>query len=72
MTQARESVYAGEPFRFWIEPERVPSFLLECGFAVIDHLSPEDIEKQYLTPADGSSGGTTLPFFSLVKAHVQG
>jgi methyltransferase (TIGR00027 family) len=72
MTQARESVYAGEPFRFWIEPERVPSFLLECGFAVIDHLSPEDIEKQYLTPADGSSGGTTLPFFSLVKTYVQG
>ncbi|MEN6426219.1 MAG: SAM-dependent methyltransferase [Phycisphaerales bacterium] len=72
MTQHVKSVYAGEPFLFWIDPGQLPAFLSERGYAVVEHLDPGETERRYLTFPDGSPIGKTLPFFSLVRAAVSG
>jgi len=70
MTEKRPSVYAGEPFQFWIDREQLPAFLSERGYGLVDHLGPADIARQHLTLPDGSPAGKTLPYFSFARASV--
>jgi len=70
MTEPVPSAYTAEPFQFWIESEKIGTFLAEQGFEVTAHLGPTEIEKQYLTMADGSVADKTLPFFCFVQASV--
>ncbi|MEN6335535.1 MAG: SAM-dependent methyltransferase [Phycisphaerales bacterium] len=70
MTQKMPSVYAGEPFQFWIGREQLPAFLSERGYGLVDDLGPADIAKQYLTLPDGSPAGKTLSYFSFARASV--
>lgn len=72
MTQPVPSTYTAEPFQFWLEPERIEPFLAERGYVITDYLTPEDMERKYLTLRDGSSAGKVLPFFCLVQAVVSG
>ena len=72
MTQAVPSTYTAEPFLFWIEPEKIEPFLAERGYSLEAHLTPEDIERKYLTLPDGSLAGKTLSFFCFVQACVAG
>ena len=66
------SAYTAEPFQFWIAPDKLEAFLAERGYSLVDHLLPEEIEKQYLTLADGSVIGKTLPFFCFARSIVTG
>ena len=71
MNRHVDSVYAGEPFLFWMDSEEMPSLLSEHGLAIIEHLRPAEIEKQLLTGPDGTPFGQTLPYFDLVRATLQ-
>ena len=70
MTEKLESVNAAEPFKFWIEKDKIESFLIERGFKVINHLSPDDIKKRYLTLKDGSLAEKTISQFYLILAEL--
>ncbi len=43
----------GERMEFSIERAKIGSFLSERGFTLTEHLTPEEIEKRYLTLRDG-------------------
>ncbi|MEW5957134.1 MAG: SAM-dependent methyltransferase [Chloroflexota bacterium] len=70
MTQSMLSPYAAEPFQFWIEPEKIESFLAERGYQLVDQLTPADLERNYLTLRDGSLAEKTLAAFYLAHASV--
>ena len=60
----------GERMQFSIKREEIGSFLSERGFALIEHLTPEEMQKRYLTLKDGSSAGKTGACFCYVRAAV--
>jgi methyltransferase (TIGR00027 family) len=72
MTAPVPSAYTAEPFQFWIAPDKIEGFLAERGYGLVDHLRPAEIEKKYLTLADGSVIGKTLPFFCFAQSVVMG
>ena len=72
MTAPVPSTYNAEPFQFWIKPEKIEAFIGERGYRVLEHLTPEVIERMYLTLSDGSPAGKTLPFFCFVQASMSG
>lgn len=62
--------YHAEPIRMRVPEGTIGSFLAERGFALRDHVPPEDMERRYLTLNDGSSAGRVLAWFSLVRAEA--
>ena len=60
----------GERMEFSIERAEIGSFLSERGFALTEHLTPEEIEKRYLTLSDGTSAGRTNAGFCYARATV--
>jgi methyltransferase (TIGR00027 family) len=70
MAERLESRNAGEPFRFWIEPESMGSFLLERGLDITEHLDAKEMEKRFLTLSDGTLAEKSLTRFRLVSAIV--
>lgn len=70
MTTKLESVNPSEPFLFWINSDKMESFLSERGFKIIKHELPDEIEKKYLSLKDGSIAIHSLPFFSYAIAEV--
>ncbi len=63
-----ESVYAAEPFLFWLEKGKKESFLSERGFNIITHLDSAEMEKKYLTLKNGTLAEKSLNRFNLVHA----
>ena len=61
----------GERMQFSIERERIRAFLSERGFALVEHLEPEDMQKRYLTLKDGSLAGKTGAAVCYVLARVE-
>ncbi|EGW39309.1 SAM-dependent methyltransferase [Desulfosporosinus sp. OT] len=70
LTAERQSVNAGEPFLFWIEEERIESFLSERGYKIMERLTSKDMESKYLSVRNGSVVGKVIPHFSFVHASV--
>ncbi len=70
ITENLESANAAEPFQFWIDPEKLESFLSERGLTVVEHLGAREIESQFLTLRDGSLAEKSLTRFRLVKAET--
>ena len=68
MTENLESLNAGEPFQFWIEPDNLCAFLSGRGFAVAEHLDATEMQARFLTLPDGSLAEKTLTRFRLVHA----
>jgi methyltransferase (TIGR00027 family) len=62
--------YLSEPIQTRIAEGTIHSFLLKRGFSITEHLTPEEMEKRYLTLRDGSTAGKVLALFSLVRATV--
>jgi hypothetical protein len=62
--------YHAEPIRTRIAEGTIAAFLAERGFSIQEHLTPEEMEKQYLTLRDGSTAGRVLAWFSLARATV--
>lgn len=69
MTVKMESVHAGEPFRFWIAPDKINSFLAERGLKMAEHLDNTEMEKRYLTLKDGRLAEKVMARFGLVRAE---
>ncbi len=60
----------GEPVVFRIPRGQIGPFLSERGFALLDHLTSEDMERRYLTLKDGSSAGQVTANCCLALAKV--
>ncbi len=60
----------GESIEFSIERGQIRSFLSERGFTLIEHLTPEEMEKRYLTLRDGSSAGKVTAGYCLARGTV--
>ncbi|HPG40669.1 MAG TPA: SAM-dependent methyltransferase [bacterium] len=72
MTEQRQSVYAGEPFLFWLAAEQIKPFLAQHGFTVIEQLNADSMVKRFLTLQDGTPFGQSLQYFDLVYAEIAG
>jgi methyltransferase (TIGR00027 family) len=72
LTEKLESVNPAEPFLSWIDARTVPAFLREEGFALLEHLDSKEMQKRYLTLADGNVAEPVLPQFRFVSATVAG
>ena len=62
--------YAGEPVRFNIEKGKIESFLAVRGYKMIEHMTPEDMERKYLSLKSGAIAGRVMGHFHLVSASV--
>jgi hypothetical protein len=58
--------------QFRIKEGAIESFLSKRGFTMVEHLAAADMERAYLTLADGSPAGRVLACMPLVKASVAG
>jgi len=61
----------GEPLKFGIEREQVPTFLSEHGFVVAQSVNttPSFFEQRFLTWSDGSLFGNYPSYLSIVVAE---
>ena len=66
--QVRKS---GEPFLFGLNPEEISPFLLESGFEILKHYSPEEFEKRYLYDDGGRFFGRMYGFAGNIIARVR-
>jgi methyltransferase (TIGR00027 family) len=69
---AREEMrarYVSEPVQFVIEEGAIETFLSERGYSLVNHLGAEEMERRFLTLADGSLAGRVLACFRLVQAR---
>lgn len=63
--------YHAEPIRSRIPEGALEAFLAERGYATLEHLVADDLEKTYLTLANGDLAGKVLACFGLVCAAVE-
>ncbi len=65
-----KSVFSDEPTLFKISEGEIDSFLSKRGFKIIEHYTPENIEKTILTSKDGVFLGPTNPLICFVLAEI--
>jgi methyltransferase (TIGR00027 family) len=61
----------GERMEFSIDRAEIGTFMSERGYTLTEHLTPEAIEKRFLTLKDGSSAGRTAANTCYVRAIVR-
>lgn len=61
---------AGEGWTFGVEEGTIEDFLTQRGFKLITHHTPSDLEKRYLTAADGTRFGRVNGTHCIVTASV--
>jgi methyltransferase (TIGR00027 family) len=61
----------GEGWTFGLEDGVIETFLAERGFELITHYTPPDLEKRYLTAADGTLHGRVNGTHCIVVASVK-
>ncbi len=72
LSEYMRSENQGEPLRFFLaEEEKITNFLNERGFAIINHQTSEQLEKEFLSSHDGSLLGRILGCFAFVHAAVE-
>jgi methyltransferase (TIGR00027 family) len=62
--------YAGENTNFGLERGNVESYLAEKGYTLGNHMTAEEMEKEYLTLEDGSLAGRVVGLFCFAYAVV--
>jgi len=70
MKEERKSVYAGEPFLFWLDGDKIGPFMAQHGFKVVEQLDNDSMVQRFLTLPDGVPFGSSLPYFDLVYAEI--
>ena len=70
LTNNIDSINPAEPFLFWIDSKEIEQMLTKHSFRLIENITPQEMEKKYLTLKDGSIAEKTLPFFCLATAKV--
>ncbi len=66
----KEVSKSGEPFQFGIDRGKIESFLVENGFDMLSHHTPEEFEKTYLYADDGEFFGKMYGFACHVHTRV--
>ncbi len=69
MAAKTESVNAGEPFLFFVEPEALPDWLGRFGFRLRDHLDAAQMAARYLTLRHGTVA--EKPFSKIRLAYAE-
>jgi methyltransferase (TIGR00027 family) len=64
------SNYPDEPTQFGIKDGEIKSFLSSRGYNIIEHINSTEMERKYLSLADGSSAGKVPASFCLILASV--
>ncbi len=64
LTQKQESVYAAEPFLFWMSPTEIKSYMNSNGITITENLMSDDLEQRYLKLKDGTLAEKALPHFA--------
>ena len=67
----KEVSKSGEPFQFGIDQGKIKSFLVENGFDMLSHHTPEEFEKIYLYADDGEFFGKMYGFACHVHTRVK-
>lgn len=67
---AMRTMYAAESVQFGIAEGTIEPYLSGRGFKLIEHLTPEDMERKYLTLRSGSLAGKVLALFCFARAIV--
>ena len=71
--QVREKLisdHPGEPTRFGIPAGTIGAFLAARGYAIEEHLAPDEMERRYLSLHDGSIAGKLPELLCLVRARI--
>jgi methyltransferase (TIGR00027 family) len=66
LTEKLGSVNPAEPFLFWKHPLQMKEVLLGRGYRILDDVDCAEMERRFLTLADGSPGERALPLFRFV------
>ena len=64
------SDHPGEPTRFGIPAGTIGAFLSARGYAIGEHLAPDEMERRYLSLHDGSIAGKLPELLCLVRARI--
>ena len=67
----KEVSKSGEPFQFGIDQGKIESFLVENGFDMLSHHTPEEFEKTYLYADNGKLFGKMYGFACHVHTRVK-
>ena len=67
---AWRTAYSGEPVRFGIDEGTIGQFLAQRGFRAVERLEPAEMERRFLSRADGTLAGRVVALFELVRASV--
>lgn len=67
---AMRTMYAAESAQFAIAEGTIESYMSARGFRLIEHLTPEDMERKYLTLRSGLLAGKVLALFCFARAIV--
>jgi hypothetical protein len=70
MTDAGRAFFENEPALFKIDSEDVARFLSERGLKIEEDLSASEMERRFLTLADGSLAGGVPTSFRIVRASI--
>lgn len=68
-TETWRKHHKGEPFRFFIDQDALPSFLSERGLDLVEHLDASEMESAYSTGDAGAPTGKVTGFFHLAVAR---
>jgi O-methyltransferase involved in polyketide biosynthesis len=66
--EAMRTTYLMEPIQFRIQEGALAEFLTPRGFTLREHLNTQDMERRYLTRADGTRAGHALASIFLATA----
>jgi methyltransferase (TIGR00027 family) len=70
--EAWRKTYTSENVQFGIDEGTIDGFLSRRGLRLIENLTPQDMERRFLTLKDGSPGGRVVALFNLALAAVVG
>jgi methyltransferase (TIGR00027 family) len=66
LSEKHESVYAAEPFLFWMTADEVEKLLAAYDIQVKENIDATEMEKRYLMLKDGTLAEKALPQFALI------
>jgi methyltransferase (TIGR00027 family)/uncharacterized protein (TIGR02118 family) len=69
-TAERESGRTAEPFQFWTSPEVLAEHLSTQGISIVEHINPQEMEKRYLSLADGTVAEKAFDVYRFINAEL--
>jgi methyltransferase (TIGR00027 family) len=66
MTDKHASVYAAEPFLFWMTAEPMKKMLVEYGIDIIEDIGADEKERRFLRLNDGTVAYKSLPDYRIL------